>query len=370
MISFKRKQLFGLACDRYHSILIQADKAKGLSPNSIVAQTDSPVEADVTFPRLLTSAGNVKGDVSIVLPLEYFEVVSINVPKMPDESVGKIIPYHLAKVLDKPVSHFIYDWQITHRLKENLKITIYLYPAVEFERIRTELNKHQLEVTHFEPDVFSALSYLDQQKRLPAHEPVMCVLLWKNSISLAVFNKNLVAMVRTIMINQPTGETPLKQEKTPSDTFEKKDLQKKDEPELTFYTESDESGASILEDFNLSISTNDTSASAQEEQTAVPPSAAEEKESKSESYDLTWQKYLSEVNLEIMRTRDFYSSVLKGGSIESIFVGGGEKYWDKFQESLSLLSEFKIEQLFPDAPLLPCSPLLAAVGQGTLSGWS
>jgi hypothetical protein len=369
MISFKRKQLYGLACDRNHSILLQADKTKGPSLSSIVAKTDSPVEADVTFPRLLSSAGNVKGDVNIVLPLEYFEVVSINIPKMPEESVGKTIPYHLGKVFDKPVSHFIYDWQITHRLKENLKITIYLYPAEEFKKIRTELNKHQLEVTHFEPDVFSALSYLDQLKRLPAHEPVMCVLLWNNSISLAVFNKNLVAMVRTIMINQPTGKTALEQEEITSDSSGEADLHETNEPNLTFYTDSDETGTSILDDFNLSISSNISSAPVQDEQTVVPPSVTKEKESQSES-DTTWQKYMAEVNLEIMRTRDFYSSVLKGGSIESVIVGGGEKDWDRLQESFSLLSEFKIEKLFHDAPSLPCSPLLAAVGQGTLSGWS
>jgi len=370
MISFKRKQLYGLACDRNHSILLQADKTKGPSLNSIVAKTDNPIEADVTFPRLLSSAGNVKGDVNVVLPLEYFEVITINIPKMPEASVGKTIPYHLAKVLDKPVSHFIYDWQITHRLKENLKITIYLYPAEEFKKIRTQLNKHQLEVTHFEPDVFSALSYLDQEKRLPAHEPIMCVLLWKNSISLAVFNKDLVAMVRTIMINQPTAETTLPQVEIDSDTSEEVDLQEKNEPDLTFYTDSDESGTSILDDFNLSTSSSESSAPAQEEHTAVPPSVTEEKETQSLSSDTTWQKYLAEVNLEIMRTRDFYSSVLKGGSIESVIVGGGEQDWDRLQESFSLLTEFKIEQLFRDAPSLPCSPLLAAVGQGTLSGWS
>jgi hypothetical protein len=370
MISFKRKQLFGLACDRNHSILLRADKTKGPSLSSIVAKTDSPVEANVTFPRLLSSAGNVKGDVNIVLPLEYFEVVTINIPKIPEASVGKTIPYHLAKVLDKPISHFIYDWQITHRLKENFKITIYLYPAEEFKRLRTELHKHQLEVTHLEPDIFSALSYLDQEKRIPAHEPVICVLLWKSSISLAVYNKNLVVMVRTIMLNQPTEETPLHIEKTALDTSEETDLKKKNEPDLTFYTDSDDSEASILDDFNLSISSNDNSAPAQKEQITVPPSFTEEKKSKSESHSITWQKYLAEVNLEIMRTRDFYSSVLKGGSVELVIVGGGEKDWDKLQESLSKLSDFKIEQLFRDPPSLPCSPLLAAVGQGTLSGWS
>ena len=160
-------------------------------------------------------------------------------------------------------------------------------------------------------------------------------------------------MVRTIMINQPTGKTALEQEEITSDSSGEADLHETNEPNLTFYTDSDETGTSILDDFNLSISSNISSAPVQDEQTVVPPSVTKEKESQSES-DTTWQKYMAEVNLEIMRTRDFYSSVLKGGSIESVIVGGGEKDWDRLQESFSLLSEFKIEKLFHDAPSLPC----------------
>ncbi|MBC8318325.1 MAG: hypothetical protein H8E41_10505 [Desulfobulbaceae bacterium] len=238
--------------------------------------------------------------------------------------------------------------------------------------MRTELGKHQLQITHFEPDVFSALSYLDQERRLTPHAPVMCVLLWKNSLSLAVYNNNMVSMVRTIMTNQPSEDSSSQEEHIPADITENVEADT-EPPELTFYTESDDSGTSLLADFNLSIASEDSSPAFEMQPASSDTTELPEKEINippSQSYDFSWKKYLAEINLEIMRTRDYYSSVLKGGTIESIIIGGCENNWDQLRDTLTLSSEFKVEQLFPHQTSLPCQPLLAAVGQGTLSGRS
>mgnify|MGYP001009790213 CR=1 FL=1 len=64
------------------------------------------------------------------------------------------------------------------------------------------------------------------------------------------------------------------------------------------------------------------------------------------------------------------NTISQEAAISSIIIGGFEKYWDQLHNTLTSSSEFKVEQLFPDPPSLPCQPLLAAVGQGTITGRS
>jgi hypothetical protein len=42
--------------------------------------------------------------------------------------------------------------------------------------------------------------------------------------------------------------------------------------------------------------------------------------------------YLHNINLEIIRTRDYYASIVKGGAIKSLVVEGADIFWDDLRD--------------------------------------
>lgn len=368
-LPFSTKKYLALTGDSESTLLAEVSKApSGAAQMHILAKTDSPITAEVTLPRLLAGAGNLHGLVSLSLPLSFFEVITVSIPVMPDGAVGKALPYHLAKTLHKPLNEFIYDWQITGRFKDRLQVTVYLFTAAVFQTIRKEFTRKQIDISFFEPDVFAAFTFLFQEKMLPPNDAALCVLLWQDSISLAVYEKGKLPLIRTVKAAQPQGEVTLQQ---PLDI----ELPSSAIPELTDdllildneQTHNDEhiDTASILADFSVLASKEATRSSAQFTPTDNPAIASLPEKADT----VTWPDYLHKIPLEILRTRDYYASIQKGAAIRNIFVGGADAFWTELSESSGHLLGVQCKSLTATTGGPDCSPLLHVLALGTGARW-
>lgn len=373
-LPFSTKNYLALTGDSQSTMLAEISKApSGAAQLHILAKTDSAVTAEVTLPRLLAGSGNLHGQVSMALPLAFFEVITTNIPVMPDGAVGKALPYHLAKALNRPLNEFIYDWQITGRFKDRLQVTVYLFPAGVFHKIRREFARKQIELSFFEPDVFGAFTFLFQEKMLPPNEAALCVLLWQDSISLAVYEKGKLPLIRMVNAVQPQGEISLHPTldlelsaagPLPEATDDLLILEEAPPP-------SDEQidTASILADFSVLTSKN----GALNGKGSTPPSgsaAHPSPDAAAQAADSsTWPDYLHKIPLEILRTRDYYASVQKGAIIRNIFVGGADGFWTELSESSNHLLGVRCQSLTATAGGPDCSPLLHVLALGTGARW-
>lgn len=367
-LPFTNKSYFALTGDSERTMLAEISKGPtGTAQLHVLATTDSPITADVTIPRLLAGVGSLHGLVSMALPLTFFEVITTSIPVMPDGAVGKALPYHLAKALHQPLNEFIYDWQITGRFKDRLQVTVYLFPAGVFQKIRREFTRKQLKVSFFEPDVFAAFTFLFQEKMVPANDASLCVLLWQDSISLAVYEKGKLPLIRTVKAQQPQGEICLQSPmdiELPSAAAVPEltdDLLILEEEKPHFDEQVDT--ASILADFSI-LSSKETTGSKSE-----PSSLAVSASSPEESDTTSWADYLHRIPLEILRTRDYYASVQKGAAIRNIFVGGADGFWPELLESSNNLLGTQCQSLTATTGTPDCSPLLHVLALGTGARW-
>ncbi len=372
-LPFSTKRYLALTGDSQNTMLAEISKApSGVAQLHILAKTDSPITADVTLPRLLAGVGNLHGLVSMSLPLAFFEVISTSIPVMPDGAVGKALPYHLAKALHRPLNEFIYDWQITGRFKDRLQVTVYLFPAGVFDKIRREFTRKQIEFSFFEPDVFASFTFLFQEKMLPPSEAALCVLLWQDSISLAVYEKGKLPLIRTVKALQPQGEISLHQ---PEDIeLPSTPIPEPPEDLLIFddnQPHSDEhiDTASILADFSILTANNSgrTGTKSAPSATTTQPSLEEPGFATTDS--TSWPDYLHRIPLEIMRTRDYYASIQKGAAIRNIFIGGADGFWTELSDSSNNLLGVQCKSLTATAGGPECSALLHVLALGTGARW-
>ena len=350
---------------------------------TLVVENGSPIDPGV-LSRLIMQASPAAGKVSIALPLQFFEIVNLTLPMLPEEAVGKTLPYHLAKIVDKPLSDYIFDWQIIKRLKDKLQVVVYLFPAKNYTAMQQEFKKNQLEAAFFEPDVFAAFAYLNRNGQLTDNESVMCVIVWPDSLSLAVCEAGRLKLTRTVDLLQPKNDLV-------DDSSYKEDGQRSEgngvapeddypaEPEGGFVDDTqdiDSSGSvgcehnenSILAGFDIFLSGSDQpqSDSGNELFMADKDSSNLVQENKRpEPACISWDEYLGMINIEIMRTRDYYSSVIKGGNIRSYYVLGAEDFFDQLR-ILVMQSTGEELKKFLDKPAddAPCGLTLHVVGLG------
>jgi len=376
-LPFSAKRYLALTGDSESTMLAEVSKTpSGATQLHILAKTDSAITAEVTIPRLLAGAGNLHGRVSMALPLAFFEVTTVSIPILPDGAVGKALPYHLAKALPKPLNEFIYDWQITGRFKDRLQVTVYLFPAGLFQKIRREFTRKQLEFAFFEPDVFAAFTFLFQEKMLPQNEAALCVLLWQDSISLAVYEKDKLPLIRTVKAIQPQGEISLHPEvdiELPSSEIPKPAddliIFDEDQPHSNEHIDT----ASILADFSV-LTAKTAMRPEDNSSTPKPNTDATHRKTQEETVfaatdNATWPDYLHKIPLEILRTRDYYASIQKGAAIRNIFVGGADSFWSEFLESSNNLLGAQCKSLTATTGGPDCSPLLHVLALGTGARW-
>ncbi len=303
--------------------------------------------------RLLAAAGSLRpGRVAVAMPLSLFDIVTINLPRLTEGTVPRVLPYHLAKAINKPLSSFLYDWQITQRRGDQLQVTVYLLPARLHGVLQGALAEREVAIEYLEPDVFSAFGYLEADGRLPATGACLCLLFRRQMVTLAVFEGSTVTLVRNVTARLP--DTPFQ-----ANTLDGFNLTAAapTEPSGTAGNGSPDpratapepkidatSAEDLLSGFSLLLDRPDQAQEPKEEADGAEEPLAlvlEQAEpvvlagsATSPPMDAAWQDYLQTVNLEIMRTRDFYVSVVKGGAIDTVFAAGADEFLGELQNLL------------------------------------
>ncbi len=399
---------------------------KSVPEVKILASAISEGREEIDMAGLVAGAGRKKGKVALVLPLHRFRVASVTVPPVERKAVSKLLPYNLSRVLDEPVSDYVYDWQVAQKFKDRHELTVYLFSSVLFDQYRQELLSRQKEIVWFEPDVYAACSFLSS-KRIGIDTTFLCILTWERSVSIAVFENEKISVVRSVDLVKPTGESgsiseskkkPVTENSTePDEAEEEKKVEQSidgtvitdlvEEKEGTFvepssdilgeelvsvdtekpenesanghesyFLENDDS-AGILAGFGLEETPQgstvdivdtfgfiDSDGGAQSDGNMANDFHLFEPEVKPE--DQVWDQYLHNLNLEIMRTGDYHTSVLKGKAVQEIFIGGAEQFFERVQAVIDYGQDTKVSR-FPDEKIdTECSTMIAALCIGAL----
>lgn len=410
--------MFGLLKSNRHHVLVAneselifADIRRAGSNSSqleILGRCDRAPQDKLDIGLLVGGTGRKKAKIALVLPLQEFEMVTVTVPAVSREAVTKMLPYSLAKVLDRSITDYIYDWQIVQSFKDRFELTVFLYPAAKFEEYRRDLLMRQKEIAWFEPDVFAACAYLTSQDKSISETTFLCLLVWKNSVSMAVYENQRISLIRTVELELPAGEP--KETLVAGGTNEELEsggLESEDEstlPEATVGSEETDGEIDVTGFFGteLSVPNEEDTVEAIEPIATLheeAPIVLEERDStdilagfgledfQGPTLDLQteqpskkepiieeergfeanlWDEYFENLNLEIMRTSDYHSSVLKGKSIQKVFVGGSAS----FAETFLLMAEKNPNMDFEGFPAVDentnCSTTLAAIAIGAL----
>ncbi len=369
----KNKNRFALVGDTQGSVLTEISRSARKEPIlSMLGNTHGvAVTNKASMHRLLSRVPETsQGELSMALPLSFFTTKNITLPAMPRDAIDQALPYHLAKVVDQPLKEMLYDWQISQRLKGQLVVTVYLFQRNSFEMFRRELAEKKLELTWFESDVFAAFGLLDRQGRLRAGESSLCLLIWNRSISIAIHEKNVLTVVRSVPLARP--KTPYSADSVRQEATTGADRTMKAAPPLPAPGKEfidDSAMDAILLNFDILKQSSSGQAPADRKTDAapgknrpLPPSGAPD--------TATWYNYLQQISLELIRTRDYYGSVVKGSPISQLFVGGADDFFKELQEvtrsSMDLASEplLREEQLPAD-----CPPSYGAICIGTGARW-
>lgn len=322
---------------------------------------------EIAVNRLFAGTGREKAQVALVLPLSSFKIVSVTVPSVNREAVAKLLPYSLSKILDVPVTDYIYDWQVVQTFAERQELTVYLYPLATFRKLQQDLSGRQKELTWFEADVFSACSYLELSGLTPGGGAALCLLVWQGSISMAVYEQERITLVRSVDLRIPVGQ--YSEEELPSEAIAVVEQDVGQETVEVFdHVETEGNGKfgdeeDILAEFCLLPDGEGAAAI-----TVAPESAdlAGEEGGMGQRGQQEWQGYLQNINLEIMRTNDYNVSVLKGKPFTRIFIGGAESFYSALERMMKGTMGVQVEQFPPGKVDADCSQNLAALSIGAL----
>lgn len=380
----KQKRIFALTGDTNGALLTELISVPQRRPRLKVisrAEGSAILNKDNLKQLLGQAAKALDGRLAIALPLGFFEIVNLTLPVMPRETVGQALPYHLTKNIGQPLSEYVYDWQITRHDKERLRITAYLFPAATFKRVQAELEKKGLELAFLESDAFAAFAFLDLQERLKSGGAALCVLIWKNSISLAIYENRVLSLVRSVALNQPDTPYAPSQDRiegpaepeikvSPASGTELAEVLNNPANTPKDYIDEDEVD-SILENFALLSSES-------EDKKEKKPAPARQAEISFDSLPATpsparrtgdiWSDYLNQINLEVVRTKDYYISVIQGPMIQQVFVGGADQFMPKMRDLIIGKNVIRFEPLIAAEESTECPALLSAISLGTGAG--
>lgn len=369
---FRKKKQYVYCGDTSNSMLAEVTKTGDgkLSFCKIAMEGGLPTDTEVLRRLILQiSPASAGGEVAIAFPLHLFEVLNLSLPLLPEHAIARTIPYHISKAIDKPLSKYIYDWQITKRLKDQMQIAVYLFPADIYNRLQKQFSNHHLAVMFFEADAFAAFSYLDLLGIINNNEAALCTIIWPGGLTLGVCEAGKVRLARSVDLNElkedekSEGEERLaaavsgqvdKVENIPAAVPVYEDV---DDIPSTGNTEggSVNSGSINFDDEAESISvlsgfdliSSDVSAGLGNE--ALPEISAKKDEepvslvmsqgmmegTEPETKNITMQDYLKAVSAEIIRTRDYFSAVMKGGQISSYYVIGAGDLFNKLHRHIT-----------------------------------
>ena len=344
-----RKKIIGLALDgqRCAVSLLEPGRGKGVSSVSLLRTMpmDSLEGLGAALGDLSASGGQI---CAVSVPLSMLDTVNVSLPALPPEALAGAVNYQLAKSLDRGLEHYVSAWQEVARDEKQVKVTVYLMEKACYAQIETAVRESGLELRYLEPGIFSAFSFLDAQERLPAGAACLCCLMMPGQVSMGVCRNGLVALERNIAL-EIAGEGASGEETPPAGADLSSPGRKK-------------GSKSLLEEFDLQMVDDEIPGP----QPGLQINETEESLPDADSVDPV-EAYLQDITLEVMRTRDYYVSVMKQTAIKNVFLCGDDTLVDRLRDILSLSMESDTETLV-DRKDLPesCPPHLWAMSAGVV----
>jgi len=361
---------------------------KGLYSVRSLSSSSRAQGDEIAVNRLFAGTARKKAQVALVLPLSSFEIISVTVPSVNREAVAKLLPYSLAKILDAPVSDYIYDWQIVQSFPERQELTVYLYPAAMFKKFQQELYRRQVELTWFEADVFSACSYLELSGLTQGRGAILCILVWQSSISMAVFEQERITLVRSVDLHFPedsyldgesagdtavdvghgSGQAVMDVDETASGSKAEGATELPEveafEPVETRKAAAFDEVEDVLAEFCLLQDQDERAVIKSASESAA--GVVETEGAGGQRGQRAWQGYLQDIILEILRTNDYNISVLKGKPLDRVFVGGADFFYSGLERLIKGSISVQVEQFPPLKVDADCDQNLAALCIGAL----
>jgi|GEM_PF-5137203 len=319
-MSDRGKGIFTLVATGDEAILSRiVSRPDGRATAEPLARFPGNPAAPATYAGLGDALAGRRGTLAVSLPLNLFETVTLNLPLSNEEAIGRVLPFHLGKTLDRPLNNFVYDWQVVKRQKDSVRIAVFLLPAVIERGIAQALAGARLKISHLEPEIFSAFAFLAKKARLNPARTSLLVMIHRNFISQGVYESGMLRLVRVVKLATP--DTPFEEISAPEGASAKAGGGADD----------------ILSSFSLS---------------AGPETETMRMELESSAPGINpWNNYLEQLNLEIVRGRDYYSSIMKGAPITGLFIGADGEFIAPLSESITRQND------------LECETMLAASGE-------
>ncbi len=388
---FRSKKQYVYCGDTNNSMLAEIVKTgDGKSAFGKIAMEDGlPTDAEVLRRLILqispTPAG---GEVVITFPLHLFEVLSLSLPLLPEHAVARTLPYHITKAIDKPLSKYIYDWQINKRLKDQMQIAVYLFPADIYNRIQKQFSDHHLKVMFFEADAFSVFAYLDLLGIINKSEAALCTVIWPGGLTLGVCEAGKIRLARSVDLIKPEEDEKTEEDNpmaaasgqvdktarmpavpVPDDMLRMETAEKPLANSGSTSIDNDAESMSILSGFDLIAADLSEGTGGENEDTAsLLTSETTESIELEINSTTTMRDYLKAISAEIIRTRDYFSSVMKGGQISGYYViGAGDLFDNLRQHIMGTMGEELIEIVSDSAE--SSDPGLRIIGLGAGTRW-
>ncbi len=399
---FRTKKQYVYCGDTNSSMLAEIVKAGDgkLSFGKIAMEEGLPTDTEVLRRLVSQISPTSAGEVAIAFPLHLFEVLSLSLPLLPEHAIARTLPYHIAKAIDKPLSKYIYDWQINKRLKDQMQITVYLFPADIYNRIQKQFSDHHLEVMFFEADAFSAFAYLDMIGIINKSEAALCTVIWPGGLTLGVCEAGKIRLARSVDLVKlqedekaegdnlmaavsgqvdKTEEMPAVAVQNDLDDILRMDNEKPLVNSTSTSIDNDAESMSILSGFDLIASDFSegvadevplkVSAEGNEDTDSILTPATMESVEPAINLTTTMQDYLKAVSAEIIRTRDYFSAVMKGGQVSSYYViGAGDLFDNLHQHIMGTMGEDLIE-IVSASPVGSSDPGLRIIALGVGTRW-
>ncbi|MDA3971173.1 MAG: hypothetical protein PF442_07460 [Desulfobulbaceae bacterium] len=367
----KGKKTYALVGSMHKTLFAEQRVAGSINPEflDVISSVQEGIDAEGAVSRLLANRRMSQGEVCISLSLHQFEIVNLSINTIPDEAVGKVIPFHLSKSLAGSIDDFIYDWQITKYGKSRLAISVILFPRAAQMRLCQELQKYKLTCKTLEPDIYSAAIFLEQSRRIAPEDVSIVVIVWNKSISVGVYAQEKFAVIRPIILHQPDEPFPVPGQDS-SSTEDKSPLG--DKQGIAGDVASGESQPARVDIFPDAPPADDILAdfliSTKQDGESPLAMAQTEDEGEQESQpENPWQEYFNQIRLELMRTRDYYNSMIKGDAIRKVFIGCGPELFNEIQPILSDALEIQVASLTEEMEEPQQSDVCFALGVGALS---
>ncbi len=318
-ISGRKRGIFSLVAGPTEAVLCKIIPTTNALPTvEIIAHFPGDPAAAATYSGLGDSLAGRRGALSASLPLNLFETVTLNLPLSNEEAIARVLPFYLGKTIDRPLNDFVYDWQVVKRQKDSVRIAVFLLPALIERGLKTALTGAGVKLVNIEPGVFSAFAFLGTMGRLPPGKTVLTAIVYNNFISQGVYEAGVLRLVRVVKLATPDA---------PFEVLENTD---ENQPTTTG------AGDDILSAFSLSASP--------EPEMAVPVME------NTEPQNNPWKIYLEQLNLEIIRGRDYYSAIMKGAPIERLILAGEGDFIEALSVSVSRHNEMDTETLLNGTP--------------------